>query len=78
MSTVVALYTDADGDGFGIDEDAPHGCPSSPPVPPSGDCDDGNADIFRVSLNFGLILSMEQTMSHVLSVPTPLQGYTYD
>ena len=43
----VALYTDADGDGFGIDEYVAHGCPSSPLGSPiTGDCDDGNADIF--------------------------------
>lgn len=43
----VAIYTDADGDGFGIDEYVTHACPSSPLGSPiTGDCDDDDPNIF--------------------------------
>ena len=41
----VAIYTDADGDGYGIDEYITHACPSSPGSPVIGDCDDANLHI---------------------------------
>ena len=43
----VALFRDADGDGFATDEYVAHACPSSPLGSTIlGDCDDGNAEIY--------------------------------
>jgi len=43
----IAIYLDADGDGFAVDEYVTHACSSSPLGSPiRGDCDDGNPDIY--------------------------------